>query len=141
MTQRQFIEAHAQNAACATCHAPMDAIGGAFEEFDAIGRYRTMDGKQPVNSSGQLTGTAHENGPLNSVVDLAGRLAAADEVRQCVVRQWFRFVFGRVEGTDDNGTIANATSPFKDSGYRIPDLLAAFTATRNFRYRTRVATQ
>jgi hypothetical protein len=139
-TQRQFIEAHAQNPACATCHASMDSIGGAFEEFDAIGRYRTKDGNQAVDSSGALVGTAKENGSVSSVVELARRLTAADEVRDCVVRQWFRFLFGRVEGPPDDGTISNATGPFKDSGYGIPDLLVAYTATRNFRYRTQVVT-
>jgi hypothetical protein len=117
----------------------MDSLGDAFEEFDAIGAYRTMDGTQSVDSSGQLTGTATEDGPVANAVDLARRLAGANEVRRCLAHQWFRFLFGRVEGPDDDGTIANAMSPFASSGYRIPDLIVAFTSTRNFRYRTRVS--
>jgi hypothetical protein len=138
LTQREFLEQHSQDPGCASCHASMDAIGDAFEEFDAVGRFRTTDGTQPVDSSGQLTGTAHENGPVPDVAGLAHRLAAADEVRACVARQWFRFLFGRVEEGADDGTVASATSVFKSSGYRIPDLLVAYTATRNFRYRTPV---
>jgi hypothetical protein len=140
LTERQFLEQHAQNPGCASCHASMDALGEAFEEFDAIGRFRATDGVQPVDSSGQLTGTAHENGPVADAVDLAHRLAATDEVRACVARQWFRFLFGRVEDGPDDGTVATATSAFKTSGYRIPDLLVAYTGTRNFRYRTPVGT-
>jgi hypothetical protein len=138
LTERQFLEQHSQNPGCAVCHTSMDALGDAFEEFDAVGRYRTTDGTQPVDSSGQLTGTAHENGPVADAASLAHRLAAADEVRACVARQWFRFLFGRVEEAADEGTIASAMSPYRSAGYRIPDLLVAYAGTRNFRYRTAV---
>jgi hypothetical protein len=138
LTERQFIDQHAQNPACASCHGAMDSLGDAFEEFDAIGRFRTMDGTQPVDSSGQLTGTSSEDGPVANAVDLTRRLANAVEVPRCLARQWFRFLFGRVEGPDDDATIAGAMSPFASSGYRIPELVVAFTSTRNFRYRTQV---
>jgi hypothetical protein len=141
LTQRQFLQQHSQNPGCSVCHASMDALGDAFEEFDAIGRYRTMDGTQPVDPSGQLTGTAHEDGPVADATDLARRLSAADEVRACVARQWFRLLFGRVEDDADQGTLENASAAFKGGGYRVPDLLVAYTATRNFRYRTAVRSQ
>jgi hypothetical protein len=141
LSERQFLQQHSQNPGCAVCHTSMDALGDAFEEFDAIGRYRTTDGAQPVDSSGQLTGTAHQNGPVADAAGLAHRLAAADEVRACLARQWFRFLFGRVEGAADEHTIANAMSSFGGAGDRIPDLLVAYTGTRNFRYRTPVRAQ
>jgi hypothetical protein len=141
LTERQFLEQHSQNPGCAVCHDSMDALGGAFEEFDAIGRFRTKDGTQPVDSSGQLTGTAHEDGPVPDAKGLAHRLAAADEVRACVARQWYRFLFGRVESGADDATVVSALSAFRSAGYRIPDLLVAYTGTRNFRYRTPVRTQ
>jgi hypothetical protein len=55
-----------------------------------------------------------------------------------VALQWFRYLFGRVETGDDAATLSEAMSSFAAGGYRIPDLLVAFTRTRNFRYRTKV---
>ncbi len=47
LTQRQFLEEHATNPGCATCHTSMDAIGDAFEEFDSI-RAISHDGGRPT---------------------------------------------------------------------------------------------
>ena len=51
---RQQLEAHRQNATCASCHARMDPLGFGLENFDAIGAWRTQDGKFPIDSSGVL---------------------------------------------------------------------------------------
>jgi len=49
LTMRQAMEQHRANPACASCHARMDPIGFAMENFDAVGRWRTNDGGQPLN--------------------------------------------------------------------------------------------
>jgi hypothetical protein len=139
LTQRQFIDAHAQNGACSGCHDLMDPLGDAFEEFDWIGRFRQTDGNQPVDSTGQLAGTSGQDGAVANAADLAHRLASAPEVRDCVLRQWFRYLFGRVETDGDAATLALAMSSFESGGFRIPDLVVALTRTRSFRYRTKVA--
>jgi hypothetical protein len=51
---RQRLEEHRVNPGCASCHNRMDALGFAFEKFDAIGRDRTMDEGQPIDPSGKL---------------------------------------------------------------------------------------
>jgi hypothetical protein len=51
---RQQMETHRANPACASCHAKMDPLGFGLENYDAIGKWRTMDGKFPVDSSGTL---------------------------------------------------------------------------------------
>jgi hypothetical protein len=45
---------HMANPACANCHAKMDPIGFAFENFDAIGRFRNEDGKEKIDPAGTL---------------------------------------------------------------------------------------
>ncbi len=45
MTERQLIELHSSNEACAKCHARIDPFGFAMENYDAIGRYRTQDSR------------------------------------------------------------------------------------------------
>ncbi len=51
---RARLEAHRQNPACAACHAFLDPMGMALENFDGIGRWRTVDEGHPVDVSGVL---------------------------------------------------------------------------------------
>jgi hypothetical protein len=51
---RQRLERHRDNPVCAGCHARMDPIGFGLENYDAIGRYRTVEGQLPIDSSGTL---------------------------------------------------------------------------------------
>jgi hypothetical protein len=55
MSLRQQMEEHRANAICATCHSRMDPIGFGLENFDAVGQWRTDDGKFPIDPSGTLT--------------------------------------------------------------------------------------
>jgi len=77
-TVRARLEQHRENATCRTCHGVIDPIGLALENFDAIGRMRTMDSeaKVPIDAGTVLpTGVA-----INGVVDLRAQLAARPEV-------------------------------------------------------------
>jgi mono/diheme cytochrome c family protein len=55
LTVRERMVQHRANAVCASCHALMDPVGLATENFDAIGRYRTLsEAGGPVDASGGL---------------------------------------------------------------------------------------
>src|SRR5213594_2869902 len=51
---RQQMEEHRKNAVCASCHARMDPLGFGLENYDAVGAWRTLDGKFPIDSTGKL---------------------------------------------------------------------------------------
>jgi mono/diheme cytochrome c family protein len=51
---REQLERHRNNPACAACHRNMDPLGFGLENYDAIGRWRDLDGKFPVDASGTL---------------------------------------------------------------------------------------
>jgi len=53
-TLRQQMEEHRKNPACSSCHASMDPLGFGLENFNAIGAWRTEDGKFPVDANGSL---------------------------------------------------------------------------------------
>src|SRR5262249_13781405 len=55
-TMKQIMEAHLKEERCKNCHSQFDPYGFAFEHFDAIGRYRTVDAGQKVDSSGTIVG-------------------------------------------------------------------------------------
>jgi hypothetical protein len=63
LTVRARLEQHRKNPVCASCHAPMDPLGMALENFDAIGRWRTAEGEASIDSSAALPDGARFDGP------------------------------------------------------------------------------
>lgn len=62
-TLRERMEQHRANPSCASCHARMDPIGFAFENFDAIGKFRDKDGDHAIDASGTLPDGKSFQGP------------------------------------------------------------------------------
>ena len=54
LTLKQRIENHRNHAACMSCHAKIDPWGIAFENFDAVGSWRTQINGKPVDASSLL---------------------------------------------------------------------------------------
>jgi hypothetical protein len=64
LTIRERMEEHRANPACTSCHAVIDPIGLALENFDVTGAWRTKDGGAPVDASGELYDGTRLDGPL-----------------------------------------------------------------------------
>ena len=63
---RERVAQHRANPACASCHNLMDPVGFALEKYDAIGRWRTVDGGTPVDASGVLPDGSKFDGPCGA---------------------------------------------------------------------------
>lgn len=63
LSAREAMELHRANPACASCHAAMDPIGFSLDNFDAIGRWRTMEGNTPIDASSVLADGTKLSGP------------------------------------------------------------------------------
>lgn len=137
-TRERFAE-HTANAGCAACHALMDPIGFGLEAYDGIGRFRSMEGGRPVDTSGELTQTKDANGPFVGARALAERLAGSAQVRDCVATQWFRYAMGRFDGAGDTCSLEPLREAFTASGGDLQDLLVAMTRTEAFLTRRALA--
>ena len=73
---RQRLELHRKVEPCASCHKIMDPIGFALENFDMVGTWRELDGKTPIDSSGQLV----DGTKLQSAADLRNALLSRPEM-------------------------------------------------------------
>jgi mono/diheme cytochrome c family protein len=62
---RERLELHRANPACAVCHKIMDPLGFALDNFDATGRWRTMDAGEKLNTSGVLLDGTPVDGPVS----------------------------------------------------------------------------
>jgi hypothetical protein len=73
---RDRLERHRANPSCASCHAIMDPIGFALENYDLIGEWRDTDGGIPVNAAGKLVDGTPLDGPASLRQALLGRREA-----------------------------------------------------------------
>ena len=101
VSTRVRFEQHRTKPECAACHALMDPLGLAFENFDGIGRFRTMDGRVAGRRQRASCSGTDQDGPVKNAVELVGRLARSSEVRACMTRQWFRYALGRLDTEGD----------------------------------------
>jgi hypothetical protein len=88
---RQRLEQHRANAECAGCHAKMDPLGFALENFDAGGAWRNQDGKYPIDASGKLTNGTSFNGAR----DLKQVLKANKNFVRCLTSKMLTYALGR----------------------------------------------
>lgn len=132
-TVREELAEHWKDPFCAGCHVQMDFIGFALESYDARGLHRTHDDQDRlIDVSGELVGTVDIDGPFVGVDELASRLASSTQVADCVVRQWFRFAFGRTETEGDAPVLGELKADFVASGGNLMSLLRAIPNTRTF---------
>lgn len=100
-TTRQRYDVHSTDALCQNCHASIDALGFAFEEFDGMGAFRTTDGTDasgqpnPVDSSTVVASGTDFDGSYPDSASLAAALAASPTVRTCAARHLFRASAGQ----------------------------------------------
>lgn len=136
-TTRQRFASHAASACAQGCHTLFDPPGFAFENYDAIGSFRTMEAGQNVDATGTFTTPAGATLTFNNAVDLSTQLAQSPEARWCVDRQWFRYMLGRMDSSAEEGSmeLAYATG-LKNSGYSLRDMLTTMTTSKAFLYRT-----
>jgi hypothetical protein len=134
-TTRQRFESHGSDMCAKACHAFIDPIGFAFENYDAVGAYRTTENNQKVDSSGTVELPISGKVSFKNAVELAGFLAKAPETRDCMVRQWMRYGLGRHELQTEEPSFKVLQQSFMTSGYNIRDMLVALTKTRAFTHR------
>jgi len=86
------MERHRANAVCASCHARMDPLGFALENFDAIGKWRDVENGGAIDASATLPNGASFQGPIGLRRMLENR---PEEIVTVVVRKLLTYALGR----------------------------------------------
>lgn len=133
-TTREVFETKTSPVACTPCHALLNPVGFALENFDPIGRWRDTDNGKPVNAAAELQGT-DVAGPVAGPAELAQKLGASAEAGRCYVGQWLAFGYGRNETAADRCSRVALEGAFMKSGGNIKQLMVALTQTDAFLYR------
>lgn len=117
------------------CHATIiNPLGFAFESFDAVGGYRTMDKGYPVDTTGTYHFADGRAITYNGAVDLSKQLARSPEVHACYSRQLLEFMLGRDLQLLDSGVVTNLAQQSLDKT-SIKDLVLTVVASNTFRSR------
>jgi hypothetical protein len=117
---RQQMEKHRTNPVCASCHNRMDALGFGLENYDAIGRWRTADGKFPVDSSGTLPNGKSFKTPAQLVVLLKDDL---EDFSRCLTEKMLTYALGRGVERYDRRTVDEINRKLAASDYRFRTLI------------------
>ena len=128
-TLRERLEQHRADPRCASCHVKMDALGLAFEHYDAIGGWRSEDEGFPVDASGELDSQAFTD--ASELLELLRRDYAAD-FRHNLVRQLFIYGLGRTIDRPDRDVIDVIVRNGEMAGDRLVDYLAELVASDPF---------
>lgn len=131
-TLRQRMEQHRRNPACANCHASMDPLGFAFENYDAIGGWRRMDGDALIDASGELPGGKAFQGPaeLKSIL-----LEKKSMFARCVVEKMLTYALGRGLEYYDKPTVDKISAALERDGFKFSTLAVEIAASDPFRLR------
>lgn len=135
-TTRARFEAHSQSPCAGACHRLFDPLGFAFENYDAIGAYRTEENGLPVDASGTLVTPAGGVVDFTNAVELMTALSTAYEVDRCVAEQWLTFTLSRKLVDADQGSLevayrAAGAGPTAD--FSVRDFIVQTVQTKAFR--------
>ncbi len=140
-TMRERFATHTSNASCAACHLFIDPIGFGFEHYDALGKWRDLDGGKAVDSSGEIKNTRDINGPFDGAVELGHKLVASDQAHECMVKQWFAYAQGRSADDGDQASLKAVLAGFKASDSNLRELIVSLVKSDAFRTRLVEAVQ
>ncbi len=117
-TLRERVAQHLLDPACAGCHERMDPVGLAFEHFDGIGRYRTVEEGAPIDASGELDGATYDD-----AAGLAEAVRNHEDFPACITRTLVRYAAGRTESAGEEEGLRWLTEEFAGDGHRLRSLL------------------
>jgi hypothetical protein len=133
---RQRLEEHRSNPVCASCHARIDPIGFALENFDATGNWRenekTTTGEFPIDATGTL--------PSGEAIDGAAGLKKVilghkEQFVRCLVEKVMTYAIGRGPTPGDRPYINDISRKVQDSDYRFDSLIEAVVESAPFTQR------
>ena len=132
MTNRERVEMTTGKGTCGqTCHAVLfNPLGNAFENYDAIGKYRTTDQGKPVNAAASYTLDGQLKS-FNNGIELSKLLSETKEVHACYVQNMLTYLHGREVDPSETATVDYLARRSR-AGMTLHDLEFAVVTSENF---------
>ena len=131
-TLRQVMEQHRANAVCASCHRRMDPLGFAFENFDAIGRWRDKEGDAAIDASGELPDGRKFTGAdgLKKLMKENNRLFV-----RCLTEKMLTYALGRGLEIYDRRAVDRIVETVTKEDYRFSVMISEIVKSDPFQMR------
>ncbi|MEM6991881.1 MAG: DUF1592 domain-containing protein [Myxococcota bacterium] len=129
-TLKESLSQHMEDPACFSCHGLTDPIGFAFEHYDSIGTYRTLDNGAPVDAAGEVEGI----GEWSDAASLATVISEHPNTMRCVIQNVIEGNLGFEVTPGIAPGIADLTTSFEESGFSLQTMMVELAASPLFRY-------
>ena len=132
LPMRQRMERHRSNPVCASCHAMMDPLGLSLENFDAVGRWRTLgESSAPIDASGMAPDGTRFDGPDG----LRSTLLRSDRFVSTLTEKILTYALGRGLEYYDAPSVRTILRGAAQDDYRFSSLIVGVVQSAPFRMR------
>ena len=139
-SMRTRMEQHRSNPSCASCHAQMDPLGFALENFDAIGHWRSRsESHEDIDNTAMLPGGTRVDGVAGLREVLSSPPFDREFVRT-VIAKLMTYALGRGVGASDEPSIRAIMRDAARGGYSLESLIAGIVNSVPFSMRRPGAT-
>jgi hypothetical protein len=132
LSLREQMEKHRADSTCASCHARMDPLGFALENYDGVGKRRTKDADGAIDTSGSLPDGTKFQGP-RGLRDLL--LSRRDQFVETFTEKLLTYALGRGLEYYDQPAVRAITRAAAKDDYRLSSVIVAITRSTPFQMR------
>jgi hypothetical protein len=123
LTTRERVALQTQAEVCQNCHALINPLGFALENYDAVGRFRAAERDKPIDATGFYRTLRGEEIQFHGARELAEFLAHSDEVHRSFVEQLFHQVVKQPAGAYGDDRLETLKAAFVASDFNMQKLL------------------
>ena len=131
-TLRQRLEIHRIDPACASCHKIMDPVGFALENFDLVGRWRSLDNGLPINTVSEMVDGTYVDGPATLRAALLDR---PDAFMASISEHLLTYALGRELEHYDEPAVRRIIRQADSEGFTMTALVKAVVMSAPFQQR------
>jgi hypothetical protein len=137
-TVRERVEVHRRNPPCSGCHAVMDPLGFALENFDTVGQFRTVDPQshQAIDTDATMPDGTHMTGPADLHKALAAR---GPQFAQAITEKLMTYAVGRPMEYSDMPAVRNIAHEAASDNFRFESIVLGVVQSDAFRKRAPAA--
>ena len=133
LSMREQMEQHRANPVCAACHARMDPIGFALENYDGVGKWRDEDAGVKIDASGRLPDGTEFSGPAGLTELMIGKYR--EDFVRTVTEKLMTYALGRGVEYYDYPTVRAISRQAATDNYRMSSLILAIVKSAPFQMR------
>jgi len=133
LSMRERMVEHRRNPVCASCHAIMDPVGLSLENFDAVGRWRSLtDGFAPIDASGSFPDGTAFDGVAGLKQAILGR---SDQFIRTLTEKLLTYGLGRAMEYYDAPAIRAIERGASKDDYRFSSIILGIVKSKPFQMR------